>query len=226
MIYNRLHIDVGANDGKAAIHYARFEPLTKVIAFEPIPELVERIKVNSSNLSNFEVIQSAVSDYEGESVFNVSPPHELYGDYACSSLLDFSDKSKTEWVGREDFKVIDKIKVKIIRLDNFFISNNITQVDYLKIDTQGLDLNVLKGCGDLISIIHSGEMEAGTKEDVLYDGQNTKDESINFLESIGFEIVQINSNDVHTNEVNIVFRNKFPKKASYKKVYELLNCSI
>jgi FkbM family methyltransferase len=219
--YNRLHIDVGANDGNAAIHYARFEPLTRVIAFEPIPYLVERILQNSSNLSNFELIQSAVSNYDGESIFNVSPPSDLYGDYACSSLLKFSDNSKTEWVDRVDFKVINNITVKVIRLDNFFIANNITHVDYIKIDTQGNDLNVLKGCGELLSIIDRGEMEAATKEDVLYEGQNTESECIEFLQNNGFDILDIQSNDVHRNEVNILFKNKNPKKAQYKKIFEL-----
>lgn len=219
--YKRVHIDIGANDGTAAIHYARFEPTTFVIAVEPIPDLVERIKEQTSHLKNIMVVQCAVSDVEGDEVFNISPPSEKYGDFACSSLLEFSDNAKTEWVGREDFKVIGQIPVKVIRLDNFFIQNEITQVDYLKVDTQGNDLNVLKGCGELLSIIHRGEMEAAAKVDVLYKGQNTQSECVSFLEQNGFEIISITSNDVHNNEVNIVFQNKNPKKVRYKKVAEL-----
>lgn len=218
--YKRLHIDIGANDGKAAIHYARFEPNTFVIAFEPVPTLVERIKYESSHLKNIMVIESAVSNVEGEQILNVSPPSKMYGDFACSSFLDFSDNSKTEWIDRDDFKVIQQIPVKVIRLDNFFIYNDITKVDYLKIDTQGNDLNVLKGCGELLSIIYKGELEAASKKDVLYKGQNTQEESIKFLEENGFEIISINPNDIHTNEVNIVFQNKNPKKAKYKKIVE------
>jgi FkbM family methyltransferase len=218
--YKRLHIDIGANDGKAALHYARFEPQTFVIAIEPVPILVEQIKENSSNLKNLMVVQAAVSDFEGEQILKVSPPSEQYGDFACSSLLDFSDKSKTEWQNRDDFKVIHQIPVKVIRLDNFFIANDITKVDYLKIDTQGNDLNVLRGCGDLLKIIHKGEMEAATKVDVLYKGQNTQNECVQFLEENGFEIISIQSNDVHDNEVNIIFENKNPKKVIYKKTIE------
>jgi hypothetical protein len=36
-------------------------------------------------------------------------------------MLDFSDKSKTDWPGREDFKVIDYIDVDVIRLDSLII---------------------------------------------------------------------------------------------------------
>jgi len=220
--YKRLHIDVGANEGKAALHYARYESDTFVIAFEPIPTLVQSIKEQSKHLKNIMVVQAAVSDFDGNETLKVSPPSEQYGDFACSSLLDFSEKAKTEWVGREDFKVIHQIPVKVIRLDNFFIANDITYVDYLKIDTQGHDLNVLRGCGDLLSIIKSGEMEAATKVDVLYKGQNTKDDCIKFLEDNGFEITDVQSNDVHNNEVNIIFKNKNPKIASYTKTYKLV----
>lgn len=206
--YNRLHIDIGANDGKMAIHFARFEPKTFVIAIEPIPELVQHIKEQTSNLKNMMVVEAAVSDFEGTKTFNVSPPSKQYGDYACSSLLNFSDNSKTEWENRDDFKVIRQIPVKVMRLDNFFIANDITKVDYLKIDTQGHDLNVLKGCGDLLSIIQKGEMEAGTKADVLYEGQNTEEECVKFLEDNGFRILRIESNDIHRNEVNILFEKK------------------
>jgi FkbM family methyltransferase len=219
--YKRLHIDIGANEGKAALHYARFEPDTFVIAFEPIPTLVQSIREKSKHLKNIMVIEAAVSNYDGNEILKVSPPSEKYGDFSCSSLLDFSENSKSAWVGRDDFKVIHQIPVKVMRLDNFFIANDISSVNYLKIDTQGHDLNVLKGCGDLLSIIESGEMEAGTKTDILYKGQNTKDECIEFLESHGFEITDIQSNDVHNNEVNIIFKNKNPKIALYTKTYNL-----
>lgn len=219
--YKKLHIDVGANEGKFCINSARFNPDTFVIAFEPIPQLVESILEQTSNLKNIKVIQSAISDEEGIKELNISPT-SFYGDYACSSFLKFSDKSKTEWKGRDDFKVINQIDVNLIRLDNFFIANDITKVDYLKIDTQGYDLRVLKSCGDMLSIICKGEMEAATKNNILYYGQNTKDECIQFLEANNFKILDIVPNDIYNNEVNIIFENINPKQVIYKKSYNII----
>lgn len=219
--YIRVHIDVGANEGKDALHFARHEPQTLVIAFEPVPELADRIRNQSTHLKNLIVVQSAVSDYEGTSILNISPESQ-YGDYSCSSLLSFSEKSKTDWPGRQDFEVIKQISVDVIKLDSFIISNDITHIDYLKIDTQGNDLKVLKGLGNLLSIVREGNLEAGNKEDILYSGQNTKNESIAFLQENGFEIIHIESNDIHTNEVNIYFRNISPKSIIFKKEYHLV----
>jgi FkbM family methyltransferase len=215
--YGRLHVDVGANEGDC-IDFARYEPDTFVLAFEPVPKLCETIRAKTTHLRNFKLVETAVSNFNGVSQLNISPESQ-YGDYSCSSLLEFSDKSKTDWPGREDFKFIDSVDVNVIRLDNFIIENGITKIDFLKIDTQGHDLKVLEGCGKLISIVKMGTMEAGAKNDILYNGQNTEEESIKFLQSHGFEIVSVDSNDVFRNEVNIVFRNKSPKEVNYSKIW-------
>jgi hypothetical protein len=104
-------------------------------------------------------------------------------------------------------------------LDKYIVDNEIPQIDYLKIDTQGADLRVLEGCGELLSIVNEGTMEAGSKEDILYKGQNTQEDSINFLVSNGFDITNIESNDIHNNEVNIYFKNRNPKKLKFKTIW-------
>ena len=50
-----------------------------------------------------------------------------------------------------------------------------------------------------------GVMEAANKEDILYYGQNTKDECVSFLNNNGFVITEISSNDRFDNEINICF---------------------
>jgi FkbM family methyltransferase len=206
--YNRIHIDVGANDGKMALHYARYEPKTFVIAFEPVPVLAEKIKEESSHLNNFMLIEKGVGDYDGFANLNISA-ESPYADYGCSSILSFSDKANTEWSNRPDFRFIGATKIELVRLDTFIKDYGIPQIDYIKIDTQGYDLKVLESAGEFIKIIKEGVMEAGAKDDILYKGQNTQLESVSFLQAKGFEITNIESNDVHTNEVNIYFKNLY-----------------
>ena len=107
-------------------------------------------------------------------------------------------------------------------MDSFILKNEISKIDYLKIDTQGYDLKVLHGLGQLISIVNEGTMEAAAKESILYEGQNTQNDSIQFLESNGFEITNITYNDIHQNEVNIDFKNKQPKEIKYNKTWTLV----
>jgi hypothetical protein len=123
-------------------------------------------------------------------------------------LLEFSDKSKTDWPGRTDFLVTKQIQVEVIRLDNFIAKNNIDIIDYFHCDTQGSDLDVLYGLGEKISIIKEGTIEAAAKQDILYKNQNTVMECIEFLKMNNFEVVSVSSNDPEFNEANIHFKNK------------------
>ena len=140
--YNRIHIDVGANDGKMALHYARFEPKTLVIAFEPVPQLAQSIREKAVNLTNFILVEKALSNVNGKLPFNISA-ESSYGNHGCSSLLSFSDKAETEWPGRDDLKFIGGVTVDVIRLDTWIDKMEIPYISYMKIDTQGNDLKVL-----------------------------------------------------------------------------------
>jgi len=198
----KVYFDVGANDGHSSIPKAQGSDL-QFYAFEPTPQMIEKIKTKIVNVNNYTLVEKAVSDFNGYTTFNVS-----VGDFGCSSLLEFSEKNKTEW-GPERRNLADpiKIEVEVIRLDKFVVDNDIEEITFLHIDTQGSDLNVLKGLGDRISIVKEGVMEAAIKQDVLYRGQNMKDECVAWLESNGFSITRFESNDLHGNEINIYFKN-------------------
>lgn len=213
MNVDKIIFDVGANDGSSHIGTALHNPNKLVFAFEPTPRMIDIIKSKISHLKNYVLVEKAVSDFEGTSTFNVAGQ----SDWGCSSLLEFSNKSQTKWPGRTDFKVTDTIEVDVIRLDSFIKEKTIPKIDYIHIDTQGSDLEVLKGMGDLINIVRAGVMEAGNEKDILYKGQNTLKETIKFLNSKGFEVKDIVSNDPYTNEVNVHFENPNPKWIKFNK---------
>jgi FkbM family methyltransferase len=196
-----IFFDVGANNGSSSIHVSNNDNAI-VYAFEPTPQMIESIKAQTSHLQNYILIEKAVSDYNGRTTFNVSGQ----GDWGCSSLLESSPLAKTNWGDRTDIFTTHTIEVDVIRLDTFIEEHNIPHIDYLHVDTQGSDLAVLKSLGNYINIVKQGVVEAANKMDILYKNQNTKEETIEFLEKAGFEILHIESNDIQDNEVNIYFQ--------------------
>lgn len=118
---NKIFFDVGANYGTNSIPLAEADPNLTVYAFEPTPFLINHLKSKTQHLSNYHIIEKAVSDFNGTAIFNVAGN----ADWGCSSLLTFSDKSKTDWPGRTDFNVTEQINVSVIRLDTFIEMNNI-----------------------------------------------------------------------------------------------------
>jgi FkbM family methyltransferase len=200
--YEKIVFDVGANNGSSSVPLAIENPTYLVFAFEPTTEMIEVIKSKIVGLENYVIVPKAVSDYNGTAEFNVAGNW----DWGCSSLLKFSRKSQTDWPGRTDFHVTYKLNVDVIRLDTFIEENGITKIDHLHIDTQGSDLNVMKGLGEYLHTVTEGKLEAGTSDDILYEGQNKLNDCVKFLLLNGFKIVDVNSNDVFCHEVNIVFK--------------------
>lgn len=215
----QIIFDVGANTGTDSIGFAEgiigfrpgipefiFNGNVIVYAFEPTPSLVTLIKEKTVHLNNYHLIDKAVSDFNGTSTLNIAL------NDGCTSLLEFSENSKVGWPGRgNEFTVTEKIQVEVIRLDNFIQEHNIPRIDFLHIDTQGSDLNVLRGMGNYLSIVKVGVIEAAAIKDALYVNQNTQNECVEFLETNGFEILGIagHGSGINThNEVDIYFKRK------------------
>ncbi|MNS45271.1 2-O-methyltransferase NoeI [compost metagenome] len=190
----KIYFDVGANDGRSSLPMAG-NPDWIVYAFEPTPELADHLRARARACTNYHVIQKAVSDKPGTAKFNVAGQ----GDWGTSSLLDFNDNIENTWKGRTDFKVTQKIDVEIITLRDFCLENNITQIDHLHTDVQGLDYQVLLGLGDMISIVQGGDIECSRNHDTkLYKDEKYVFEDVCLgLYQSGFMIEAINPNDDH-----------------------------
>lgn len=199
----KIFFDVGAYNGISSINIARNEPNTKVYAFEAVPELISKIILQTTDLPNYNIVEKAVCDYDGETTFNV----RTEGDWGQGSLLNFTDDVDRIWPN-DKLKFSKQINVKVTRLDTFVKENKIDKIDYLHVDTQGCDLKVIKGLGEYINIVHEGVVEAASLKREAYVGQNTKEETIIYLEQMGFEIVKVEANDIKENEVNIFFKRR------------------
>lgn len=200
----RIVLDVGANDGKETLEQAMI-PDTIVYAFEPTWELLtSKLWPMAYEHSNIRIIPFAVDIENSFKKFNIAGQ----GDWGCSSLYEFSDNLDQKWPGRPDFKSTHSYIVPTITLYDFCTMYNIEHIDYLEIDAQGNDFNVLKSLGQKISIVKEGMIEASNNVD-LYKGVDNRLENIrNFLIDNNFDILRESENDYLRAEVNILFRNK------------------
>lgn len=193
--------DVGAHWGQDSLQLVREDNDLICMAFEPTPELAERLRRESKDFPDrYRVFPIAISDYDGESDF-----HLVVGDTGSASLNEFADNISETWAGRKDFVVRDSIKVNVYRLDTWLktYAPEITEIEHLHIDAQGSDLAVLKGLGEMIRIVKSGVVEVPQSTDVkLYKTQHSKEETIHFLTHNGFKITKITHQQ---NEDNLFF---------------------
>lgn len=197
----KIYFDVGANDGNSGISFLRNDNI--VYGFEPTPRMINIIKNKVGNNPNYHLIPVAVSNVEGKAKFKISGQ----ADWGCSSLCTFNDNLDKTWPGRTDFKLTEEIEVDVITLETFINKENITEIEFLHVDVQGKDLEVLIGLGSKLNIVKAGVIEMPTSHaNKLYKDQiYTESDAIEFLGKNNFKIDRIESNDRFRNEVNIYF---------------------
>ena len=172
-------IDVGAYDGaEVTVPFAKSGEHT-IYAIEPIPDLAKKLEERS--LSGVSVFNFAIDLQDGVASFFVNQ------DRQTSSLLPAVVSER--WSDyAENLCQESVIDVPVKRLDTFIKENQIEEVDFLKIDTQGNDLNVIKSAGSSIHRVKRLSLEVQLTP--LYDGGSTKDDVIEYLEARGFRLSQ------------------------------------
>jgi len=134
-----VFIDVGANIGNFSLSLAnRYEDAT-IYSFEPHPTNFETLRKRTSG-SKIEPYCVALGEKAGESI--------LYdrADRDGSSLASLYEEVISE-IHKED---TTSINISIDTLDNFVQRKNLQYIDFVKIDTEGNELSVLKGAKELI----------------------------------------------------------------------------
>jgi methyltransferase FkbM-like protein len=143
----------------------------------------------------------AVTEKDGSAELNINS----YAD--ASSLLPLDEQGVRNWAGAQDLRTVDKVTVGTIRLDTFLNLAGIQTVDYLKIDAQGLDLDVVRSAGNRLKDIHRICLECDVSAHPLYRGASTKSETVEFLESRGFALIDVLVQS-EGQEENLTFDNK------------------
>lgn len=126
-----VFIDIGAHYGVYSLIASKESLKGKVYSFEPVLENYTILKKNIelNNISNIEAYNFAVSDDERENDFYIANASDSSGFYK-HPLTD----------------TVEIRKVNSIKIDNL----NLGKVDVIKIDTEGHELQVLKGLKNTI----------------------------------------------------------------------------
>jgi len=129
-------VDVGANIGFFSLVAARLVgPTGRVLAVEPEPANCTRIErnVELNGYPNVEIAQVALGDRNGEVTLHLATDHGHH------SLLD-----------RSPDRAGATIAVPLQTLDTLLATHNIGRVDVLKVDVEGLEVEVLRGAAETI----------------------------------------------------------------------------
>jgi len=128
---NDVFIDIGANIGYFSLLSATISPSVRIFSFEPVKDLFQKMNVNISlnNIKNISTVNAAVG--------KISEEKELF--VSASDNLGMSSFYQPEnYSGKKE-------RVKVVTIDDWFKTSELTKIDVIKLDVEGNELAALKG---------------------------------------------------------------------------------
>ncbi len=191
-------IDIGSHKGEYISSIKKKFKINRIYGFEPNKEIYEILSNKYKNQKNIFLYNYGISVNSGEVFLNKNI------ESSSSSINELNTKSKyynkkyllLNFLNLKE--VTTKVKINVIRLDQFMVENSIKQVELLKIDTEGFEFNVIKSLGEKISKIKMIHFEHHF-DDMIIKNYNLSDIH-DYLISNGF---------IKTFKIKMKFRKSF-----------------
>ncbi len=184
-------VDAGARNG--VVNFQHLSKWLSVHAFEPDAEEANVLKNIKTPFASYIVHAFALSSVGGKRNFH------LTRNRSFSSFLSFDREEFRKHFGRmaqsdqwiAGFETECTLEIDCVTLDAMFNDNTI---DYLKLDTQGTELEILNGAAELIKNKRIGIIEVEVNMQPVYAFQPTFSTIDQFLRNAGFLLVDYKIN--------------------------------
>jgi FkbM family methyltransferase len=177
-------VHVGAHFGQEYDVYRRHE-IKKIIFFEPQPHAHNELKRRFGGSENVVIEKYALGSN--------SKLTDMYIETANNGMSSSLLKPKVHLRQYPHIQFTDTIRVNQITLDEYFDKHGQVDVgdyNFMNIDVQGYELEVLKGA--TLSLRHIDYIMAEVNKAELYENCTMVDELDEFLAGFGFERVETN----------------------------------
>ncbi|MGH3282592.1 MAG: FkbM family methyltransferase [Trebonia sp.] len=171
-------LDVGARVGDYGLWLRRNGYCGDIISFEPVTVNFKELEKAAARDSNWHCFNYALGAEDNISSINVAKHTEFssFWEMSAAAQVRFGEETSTE--RSED--------VAIRRLDSVLdtLPTKLTDRIYLKLDTQGWDLEVLKGAQAVLKRVTALQTEVSVQP--IYDGMPVMQDSLAAIAGYGF----------------------------------------
>ena len=174
-----LVIDCGGNKGQFGILCRKAAYSGPIISFEPLARPFANLAERAQSDGNWRALMTGIGETAGHIDLNVS---------SGATELSSAFEAEPAMIGRfPGLKDASRECVSVRRLDEVLDTERITEdvSIFLKSDTQGYDLHVLRGLGKRIAQVNGLLLEMSVVP--LYKGSPTHWQMLDFAREAGFE---------------------------------------
>ena len=211
----KLLIDIGAHKGESIELFSKNFIIKKIISFEASPinfkYLKKKIEKNKQGYNNTEIVLENIALGAEDKIIEFNQ----FDESSSSTIKEVDEESKYY---KRKFRLINflnnketyqKLKIKISKLKDYIEKCSIKKIDFMKIDTEGYEFEILLGLEDKIKLVDIIMFEHH------YDNMIKK----------GYTFEDINKLLVKNN-FNKIYKSRMPFRKTFEYIYkrdELIN---
>lgn len=208
---NPIILEVGAHKGEDTLQFLKEFKNLRIYCFEPDPRCIAEFKTMVKD-DRCMLVEAAVSNKDGETLLNLSggwpvkvpKPIKFLGAKRYWTFLILAYRrmigTQRESTGQSSIKrslshskkytwlTFDKtVMVKTVRLDTWVRENDVDLIDFVWVDVQGAERDVIEGAVNTLKIVKYFYTEYG--ETSCYPDALTREDTIELLRRHKFELI-------------------------------------
>jgi len=176
----KVFIDIGTNHGDYAREVLKLHPSIECHFFEPSTSCIDSLTRHFSSFKGVVINQCALGDH----VFRSN----LYAPVQGSAYASLTDRRMIH----HGIQMFPLEEVPVSRFDCYWLDSRF--IDYVKIDVEGHEMDVIKGFGSIISLVKLVQFEFGSAH---IDKRVFFQDFWYFFQSNGFELYRITPHGPH-----------------------------
>jgi len=208
-------VDVGAHIGETIELFSKNFFIKKIYSFEASPINYELLKKKEKKFIKINKYTEIVLENMALGANNTTKTFKQFNESSSSTFKKIDKNSK---YFKKKFKLLNyfskedayyEFDIRVQKLEDYIVHKNLTRIDFLKIDTEGYEYEILLGLGNKISLVKILMFEHH------YDNMIIKN----------YTFTDIN-NFLKMNNFNQIYKSKMPFRKTFEYIYkreELIN---